>query len=419
MIKEKERSLIVGLEIGTTKVVTLIGEISVDDTINIIGVGICPSIGINKGVINDLKSIIKCIKKSINQAENMADCKIYSVYLSTSNQNINCQNEVGMVPILENEVTKEDINNVIHTAKCVKIKNEHHIIHIIPQEYSIDKWIGIKNPIGLSGKRIKAKVHLITCFSEIEKNIIKAIETCNLKINRVIFSGLASSKAILTKDECQMGVCMADIGSGTIDITIHTNGIIQHSCVIPYAGNSVTNDISYIFNIPFLQAEMIKIQYGSATTYINKKEYKNIEISNINNEPIRTIRQNELIEVIESRYTELLNLINEKILNVQKNLKKSNNYYKLGAGIVFTGGASKIKLFEKSAKKIFNMPIRIGKPKKIGNLSNNIEEPNYSTVVGLLIYGKECYENYQKNNRSKNIFTKWLQYIHSWIKNEL
>ncbi|ANF16998.1 cell division protein FtsA [Buchnera aphidicola (Schlechtendalia chinensis)] len=419
MIKEKERSLIVGLEIGTTKVVTLIGEISVDDTINIIGVGICPSIGINKGVINDLKSIIKCIKKSINQAENMADCKIYSVYLSTSNQNINCQNEVGMVPILENEVTKEDINNVIHTAKCVKIKNEHHIIHIIPQEYSIDKWIGIKNPIGLSGKRIKAKVHLITCFSEIEKNIIKAIETCNLKINRVIFSGLASSKAILTKDECQMGVCMADIGSGTIDITIHTNGIIQHSCVIPYAGNSVTNDISYIFNIPFLQAEMIKIQYGSATTYINKKEYKNIEISNINNEPIRTIRQNELIEVIESRYTELLNLINEKILNVQKNLKKSNNYYKLGAGIVFTGGASKIKLFEKSAKKIFNMPIRIGKPKKIGNLSNNIEEPNYSTVVGLLIYGKEYYENYQKNNRSKNIFTKWLQYIHSWIKNEL
>ncbi|XBC38365.1 MAG: cell division protein FtsA [Buchnera aphidicola (Floraphis choui)] len=419
MIKEKDKNLIVGLEIGTTKVVTLVGEILVDGIINIIGIGICPSYGINKGVINDLKSIIKCIKKSISQAENMADCQIFSVYLALSNKYIHCQNEIGIVPISSDEITLEDINNVIHTAKCVRIRNEHHILHIIPQEYSIDKHVGIKNPIGLSGKRIKAKVHLITCHSEIEKNIIKAVETCGLRVNRVIFSGLASSKAILTKDERQLGVCMADIGGGTIDIVIYTNGILQYSCVIPYAGNTVTNDISYAFNIPFIKSEAIKIQYGHAIETVDTgKEPKKIEISNINNNSIKTLKQNVLTEIIEPRYTELLSLINKTILNIQEKLKKSNSHYTFGAGIVFTGGASKVKNLKDSAKKIFNMPIRIGQPKKISSLINNIEETHYSTAVGLLYYGKEHFQNQKKDNISKNIFKKWFQYISYWIKKE-
>ncbi|XBC37843.1 MAG: cell division protein FtsA [Buchnera aphidicola (Meitanaphis microgallis)] len=419
MIKKKDRNLIVGLEIGTTKVITLVGEILIDGIINVIGIGICTSYGINKGIINDLKSIIKCIKKSINQAENMADCKISSIYLALSNKYINCQNEIGIVPISENEVTMEDINNVIHTARCVRIHNERHILHIIPQEYSIDEHSGIKNPIGLSGTRMQAQVHLITCHTETKNNVIKAIEACGLKINHVVFSGLASSKAILTQDECQLGVCMADIGGGTIDIAMYSNGILQHSCVIPYAGSSVTNDISYAFNIPFKKAEDIKIRYEHKETPTATKTCKQIEASNIHNKLIKTFKQDTLTEVIEARYIELLSLINKKILSVQNNTKMSKNYHKLGAGIVFTGGASKIKLLKHNAKNIFKMPIRIGIPKNISSLINNIESVNYSTVVGLLHYGKEHIQSFKKNNESKNFFKKWFQSINSWIKKEL
>ncbi|QCI23230.1 cell division protein FtsA [Buchnera aphidicola] len=420
MIKERNRDLIVGLDIGTTKVVTLVGEMLIDGIVNIIGIGICPSKGINQGIINDLKSIIKCVKNSINQAENMADCQISSVYLALSNKYITCQNEIGMVPIYNDEVTKNDIDNVIHTAKCVRIKDKHHILHIIPQEYYIDEHSGINNPIGLSGKRIKAKVHLITCNSEMKKNIIKAIEACGLKVNHIIFSGLASSKAVLTKDECQLGVCMADIGSGTIDITIYTNGILQYSCVIPYAGNTVTNDISYAFNIPFVQAETIKIQYGYAEACSSSELCEQIQITNDNNKHIKTFKQSTLIEVIEPRYTELLHLINTKILNIQEKLKKLNHSYQFRSGIVFTGGAAQIKSLKSSAKKIFNMPIRIGIPTKISSLVNHdISKSNYSTAIGLLYYGKEHFQHYQKHNETKNIFKKWFQYISHWIKKEL
>ncbi|XBC40929.1 MAG: cell division protein FtsA [Buchnera aphidicola (Nurudea yanoniella)] len=419
MTKENNRNLIVGLEIGTTKVITLVGEMLTDGVINIVGIGICPALGISQGIIYDLKLIIKCIKKSIYQAENMADCQISSVYLAISNKYINSQNEIGIVPISKNEVTIEDIKNVIHTAKCVRIQNEHRILHIIPQEYSIDKRIGIKNPIGLSGKRIKVQVHLITCHSEIEKNIVKAVETCGIKINRIIFSGLASSKAILTKDEKKLGVCMADIGGGTIDLSMYTNGTLKNSCVIPYAGNSVTNDISYAFKIPFIKAETTKIQYGCADISSSNDMHKQIEISNSNNTSIKKFKKNTLIEIIEPRYTELLNLINKKILNTQKKLKKSNNHYEFGAGIVFTGGASNIKLLKENAKKIFDIPVRIGKPKEIISLVNNIEKSNYSTTVGLLYYGKEHYKSYNKNKMSANIFKKWFNFFNNWIKKEL
>ncbi|XBC39413.1 MAG: cell division protein FtsA [Buchnera aphidicola (Nurudea shiraii)] len=419
MIKEKNRKLIVGLEIGTTKIITLIGEIVTDGIINVVGIGICPSLGIIKGIINDFKSVVKCIKKSIHQAENMADYHVSSVYLAISNKYISCQNEVGIVPISKHEVTIQDVKNVIHTAKCVRIRNKHHILHIIPQEYSIDHHVGIHNPIGLSGKRIKTRVHLITCLTEVKKNILKAVETCGIKVNRVIFSGLASSQAVLTKDEQKLGVCMADIGGGTIDISMYVNGTLQYSCVIPYAGNSVTNDIAYALNIPFKKAEIIKIQYGLAEIPSSQNIHKKIEIAQIDNKSVKTFEQCSLIKIIELRYTELLNLINKEILNIQDKLQESKNYYKLGAGIVFTGGASKIKLLTQNAKKIFNMPIRIGRPEKNGNVVNNIEKSNYSTAVGLLYYGKQHYQNYKKNKMSKNIFKKWFNSFNNWIKKAL
>ncbi|QCI17615.1 cell division protein FtsA [Buchnera aphidicola (Acyrthosiphon lactucae)] len=417
MIISKDRKLVVGLEVGTTKVVTLVGEILTDNTIKIIGFGTCASKGIDKGRINNLDLIVSCIQESINKAEIMADCQITSVYLSLSNKYIHCQNEIGIIPISEDEVTKEDLENVIHIAKSVQIPNEHHILHVIPQEYSIDQQSGIKNPIGLSGVRMQVRVHLITCHKNMAKNIIKAVEKCDVKVDQVIFSGLASSKAVLTEDECNLGVCMIDIGGGTIDFTIYINGSIQYSQVIPYAGNIVTSDISYAFSSSYYDAENMKIKYGS----IKKPSLglsKNIDLSDTNNNFQNTFQEDTLIEVIESRYIELLSLVQDKIVDIQKKLHKGGEKYELLSGIVLTGGGSKISYLSDCAEKIFNKKIRIAKPFNISGLIENITESNYSTVIGLLHYGKESYINIDKKNKEISFLKKMFKQINNWFKKE-
>ncbi|QCI15902.1 cell division protein FtsA [Buchnera aphidicola] len=417
MIISKDRKLVVGLEIGTTKVVTLVGEVLIDNTIKIIGLGVSKSKGIDKGRINNLDALVSSIQESINKAETMSDCRISSVYLSLSNKHINCYNEIGIVPISENEVTKEDLENVIHIAKSIQILNEHHILHVIPQEYLIDQQSGIKNPIGLSGIRMQVKAHLITCHQNITKNIIKAVEKCDLKVDQVIFSGLASSKAVLTEDECKFGVCMIDIGGGTIDFTIYIDGSIQYSQVIPYAGNIVTSDISYAFSTSYNDAENIKIKYGSTTKPILGSS-KNIDYSNIHENFQKTLQQDALIEVIESRYIELLSLIKDKIIKVQKKLHQKGEKYELLSGIVLTGGGSKISCLKECAEKIFHKPVRIAKPINISGLIENITEPDYSTVVGLLHYGKEFYINIENKKMHNSFIEKIFQKINNWFKKE-
>ena len=240
MIKATDRKLVVGLEIGTAKVAALVGEVLPDGMINIIGVGSCPSRGMDKGGVNDLESVVKCVQRAIDQAELMADCQISSVYLALSGKHISCQNEIGMVPISEEEVTQDDVENVVHTAKSVRVRDEHRVLHVIPQEYAIDYQEGIKNPVGLSGVRMQAKVHLITCHNDMAKNIVKAVERCGLKVDQLIFAGLAASYSVLTEDERELGVCVVDIGGGTMDIAVYTGGALRHTKVIPYAGNVVT-----------------------------------------------------------------------------------------------------------------------------------------------------------------------------------
>ncbi|AMX06778.1 Cell division protein FtsA [Enterobacter asburiae] len=258
MIKATDRKLVVGLEIGTAKVAALVGEVLPDGMVNIIGVGSCPSRGMDKGGVNDLESVVKCVQRAIDQAELMADCQISSVYLALSGKHISCQNEIGMVPISEEEVTQEDVENVVHTAKSVRVRDEHRVLHVIPQEYAIDYQEGIKNPVGLSGVRMQAKVHLITCHNDMAKNIVKAVERCGLKVDQLIFAGLAASYSVLTEDERELGVCVVDIGGGTMDIAVYTGGALRHTKVIPYAGNVVTSDIAYAFGTPPSDAEAIK-----------------------------------------------------------------------------------------------------------------------------------------------------------------
>ncbi|BGI51230.1 MAG: cell division protein FtsA [Arsenophonus endosymbiont of Ceratovacuna japonica] len=417
MIKKTDKKLVVGLEIGISKVSVLIGEILPNDMINIIGFGNNPSHGMNKSGVNNLESVVKCVQLAIDKAELMAECQISSVYLAISGKHISCQNEIGIVPISEDEITQYDVDNVIHIAKSVRMHDEHRILHVIPQEYTIDYQEGIKNPIGLSGIRIKAKVHIITCHNDIAKNIIKVVERCGLKVDQLIFSGLASSYSVLTQDERELGVCVADIGCGTIDIAIYTNDSLRYTKVIPYAGNIVTSDISYAFSITPSDAETIKINYGCALgTIISNNE--NIEVQSIDGQPPKSLQRQILAEVIEPRYTELLNLINNEILKLQGKLRNQGIKHNIDAGIILTGGGSQINGLIECAKKVFQTKVRISNPLNITGLTDDIQKPYYSTTVGLLHYGKQTYL-INKSEINKNIsISSFFQKVTNWLRKE-
>ncbi|WP_343182662.1 cell division protein FtsA [Buchnera aphidicola] len=415
-MSKKNQKLIIGLDIGSTKIVVTVGKILKNRIIKIIGFGKCHSQGIdNHGNIKNLKSISSCIKKAINEAEIIAECNISSIYVSISNKYIKCKNEIGIVPIYNNEVTKNDIKYAIYTAKCIKLKEGYSILHIIPQEYSIDQEHGIKNPIGLSGCRMQAKVHLILHKHDIQKNIIKAINQCNVKIKKIIFSGIASGQAVLKLEEKQSGVCIIDIGGNNISIVIYINGSIQHSQVIPYAGNIVTHDIAYAFNTSFDNAEKIKIKYGSKIS----SSLSTSEIINISTKygiSTKKIQQNTLIEVIESRYKELFYIISNIIIHIQKKLYEKGQKYKINSGVVLTGGGSQIKLIKKIAQKTFNMPIRIGMPKNIKTYNDQIIHPSYSTVLGLLKYAEKKIFYKKEKHKKNTILSKIYNKLHLWYK---
>ncbi|MBX4180705.1 cell division protein FtsA [Sodalis sp. CWE] len=418
MIKAADRKLLVGLEIGTAKVAVLVGEVLSDGMISIIGVGGCPSRGMDKGSVSDLESVVKCVQSAIDKAELMADCQISSVYLALSGRHIDCQNEIGIVPISEEEVTQEDVENVVHTAKSVRVRDEHRILHVLPQDYTIDYQDGIKNPIGLTGIRMQVKVHLITCHNDMAKNIVRSVERCGLKVDQLIFSGLASSYAVLTEDERELGVCLVDIGGGTIDVAIFIAGSLRHIKVIPYAGNTVTNDIAYAFEALPIDAETIKVRYGCALGALLSKE-ESIEIPTTDGQPPRCLQRQTLAEVIEPRYMELLSLVNNEIIQLQEKLRaKWAKNHSLSAGVVITGGAAKIDGLTACAKQIFHTQVRIGYPLNITGLKDHVREPYYSTVVGLLHYGKDHYLNNEMQIEKKMSVRRWFKRLSSWLQKE-
>lgn len=412
-----DRKLIVGLEIGTTKVAALVGEILPDGIINIIGVGSCLSRGMDKGSVNDLESVVKCVQCTIDQAELMADCQISSSYLALSGKYISCQNEIGIVPILEEEVTQEDIDNVVHTAQSVRVRDEYRILHVIPQDYAIDYQEGIRNPVGLSGVRMQAKVHLITCHNDMAKNIVKAVERCGLKVDHLIFAGLASSYAVATEDERELGVCVIDIGGGTMDIAVYTAGALRHTKVIPYAGNVVTNDIAYAFSTLPTDAEVIKVRHGSALRSIVSKD-ESIEVPSLGGCPPRSLQRQTLAKVIELRYTELLNLVNEEIIRLQEELCLQGVQHHLAAGIVLTGGASQIDGLVTCAQQVFHTQVRIGQPLNMTGLTTYAHEPYYATAVGLLHYGKNFYFSGEIELEKRTSVRTWFKRMSGWLRKE-
>ncbi|GAC15591.1 cell division protein FtsA [Aliiglaciecola lipolytica] len=408
MSKVAERNLIVGLDMGTSKVKAVVGEILDDGDISIVGVGTHSAKGMDKGGVNDLNLLVQSVQRAVGEMELMADCRVSSVFMSISGRHVKCQNESGMVPINNQEVTQDDVDNVVHAARSVPIALERRLLHVLPQEYTIDVQEGIKNPIGMSGVRMEARAHIITCADDMAKNLVKCVERCELNADQMIFSALASSYAVLTDDEKELGVCVVDIGGGTIDMVVYTDGAIRHTAVIPVAGNQITSDIAKIFRTPINHAEEIKINYACALRDMVSME-EQIQVPSVGGRPARMMSRHTLAEVIEPRYQELFELIHEEI-------KSSGLEEQIAAGIVLTGGSAKMEGAVEFAEELFQMPVRVGEPIGMKGLSEYVEDASFATAVGLLQYGKE---SMQAKSTHKAGSTEGLWHrIQSWFKGE-
>lgn len=381
MAKKTERNLIVGLDIGTSKVAAIVGEITSDGNIEIIGIGSTPSRSLKKGVVVNLESTVQSIQRAIEEAELMAGCQIRSVYAGIAGSHIRSLNSHGIVAIKDKEVTQYDIDRVIDSARAVAIPADQKILHILPQEFVIDLQEGIKEPIGMSGIRLEAKVHMVTGSVSASQNIVKCIRRCGLEVDDIVLEQLASCNSVLTDDEKELGVCLIDIGGGTTDIAIFVEGAIKHTAVIPIAGDQVTNDIAVALRTPTLNAEDIKRKYACALTQLANVD-EVIEVPSIGDRAPRKISTQNLAEIIEPRYEELM-------LLVQSELRRSGFEELIAAGIVLTGGSSKVMGLIDLAEEIFHMPVRMGGPQNVTGLTEVVKNPIHSTGVGLLMYGKE------------------------------
>ncbi len=381
MGKRTDKKLIVGLDIGTSKVVAIVGEITPDDEVEVIGIGSSRSRGLKKGVVVNIESTVQSIQRSIEEAELMAGCEIHSVYTGIAGSHIRSLNSHGIVAIRDSEVTIGDVDRVIDAAKAVAIPADQKILHILPQDFIIDNQEGVKEPIGMSGVRLEAKVHMVTGAVSAAQNIVKCVRRCGLEVDDIILEQLASSYSVLTDAEKDLGVCMVDIGGGTTDIAVFTEGAIHHTAVIPIAGDQVTNDIAVALRTPTQHAEDIKVQYACALTQLANAE-ESIEVPSVGDRPSRRLARQTLAEVVEPRYEELFSL-------VQAELRRSGFEDRIAAGIVLTGGSSKMEGAIDLAEEIFHMPVRVGLPQYVSGLSDVVKNPIYSTGVGLLLFGRK------------------------------
>lgn len=382
MAKKIERQLIVGLDIGTSKVVALVGEVGADGSVEVIGIGSQPSRGLKRGMVVDIESTVQSIQRAVEEAELMAGCEIRSVYAGIAGSHVRSLNSHGVVAIRDKEVQQSDIEHVIDAAKAVAIPADQKILHVLPQEFIIDGQEGVRAPIGMSGVRLEAKVHIVTGAESAAQNIEKCIQRCGLAVDDIVLEQLASSHATLTEDEKDLGVCLIDIGGGTTDIAVFTHGAIHHSAVIPIAGDQVTNDIAVALRTPTQHAEDLKIKYACALTQLANAN-ETIEVPSVGDRPPRRLERQTLAEVVEPRYEELFNL-------VQAELKRSGFESMIAAGVVLTGGGAKMEGAIELAEEVFNMPVRLGVPQNVSGLIDVVRNPIYATGVGLLLFGNKA-----------------------------
>ena len=378
MAKET-KELVVGLDIGTSKVVALVAEVRPDGVLEVLGMGSHESKGLKKGVVVNIESTVSAIQRALEEAELMADCKIASVFTGIAGSHIRSFNSTGMVAIKDREVTALDVDRVIETARAVNIPTDQQILHVLRQEFIIDGQEDVREPIGMSGVRLEVKVHIVTGAVSSAQNIVKCVRRCGLEVNDLILQPLASARAVLSEDEKDLGVCLVDIGGGTTDIAIFTHGAIRHTAVIPIAGDQITNDIAMALRTPTPDAETIKIRHGVSLRQLADAN-EMVEVPGIGERAPRMMSRQTLAEVIEPRVEELFSL-------VQKVLRESGFEELLSSGVVLTGGSATMQGMVELGEEIFHMPVRIGLPVYSGGLADVVRNPRYATAMGLLLEG--------------------------------
>ena len=408
MSRKGDKNLIVGLDIGTSKVVAIVGEITDEGNVEVIGIGTHPSRGLKKGVVVNIESTVQSIQRAVEEAELMAGCEIHTVHAGIAGSHIRSLNSHGIVAIRDKEVTSSDVERVIEAAQAVAIPADQRTIHVLPQEFIIDHQEGIREPIGMSGVRLEAKVHMVTGAVSAAQNIIKCVQRCGLQVEDVVLEQLASSHAVLTEDEKELGACLVDIGGGTTDIAVFSGGAIRHTAVIPIAGDQATNDIAISLRTPTQYAEEIKIRYACALSQLANPD-ETIEVPSVGDRPPRRLARQTLAEVIEPRYEELYML-------VQDELRRSGFEELVAGGIVLTGGSAKMEGAIELAEEVFHMPVRLGVPQFVQGLSDVVRNPIHATGVGLLLYGQEALADKAASSPLSGGFNDAWERMKNWFQ---
>ncbi|MGQ9507794.1 MAG: cell division protein FtsA [Thermodesulfobacteriota bacterium] len=402
----KKDLIVVGLDIGTTKICTVVGEL-VDGQVQIIGLGTHPSKGLRKGVVINIESTVQSIKKAVEEAEIMADCHITSVYAGIAGGHIKGINSHGVIAVKNKEITPNDVKRVIDAASAIAIPMDREIIHVLPQEFIVDDQDGIKDPVGMSGVRLEGRVHIVTGAITSAQNIIKCANRAGLDVDDIVLEQLGSSEAVLTPEEKELGVAIIDIGGGTTDLVIFVNGSIKHTAVFSLAGSHITHDISVGLRTPLEEAEKIKIRYGCALTSMVRKD-ETIEVPSVGGRRPRILSRQTLAEIIEPRAEEILSLVHEEVVRMgYANI--------LPAGIILTGGSAILEGMPELTEQIFNLPVRRGIPTGIGGLVDLVSSPIYATGVGLVLYGSRNRAKSRFRVDERNIFSKVTHRMREWI----
>jgi cell division protein FtsA len=404
----EDKNLIVGLDIGTSKIVAIVAELQPEGTLKVIGLGQHASRGLKKGVVINIDSTMQAIQRALEEAELMADCKISSVFTGIAGSHIKSLNSRGMVKIKDAEVMQADVDRVVDTARAIALPSDQQILHILTQEFIIDGQEDVREPLGMSGMKLEVRVHIVTGAVAAAQNIVKCIKRCGLEVSDLVLQPLASSMAVLTEDEKELGVCLVDIGGGTTDIAVFKQGAIRHTAVVPIAGDQATNDIAVAFRTPTQAAEEIKIKHGCALRQLaDPREV--VEVPGVDGREPRQLSVQTLAEVIEPRIVELYEL-------VLSELRRSGMEEMIASGIVITGGSSMMRGMVELGEEIFHMPVRLGMPRYVGGLSEVVGNPRYATGVGLVLMGKQQVERHLLNQMESGSFADILSRMKSWFK---
>jgi cell division protein FtsA len=406
--KKSAKNLLVGLDIGTSKVVAIVGDIGRDGALEIVGLGQHASRGLSRGVVVDIEATTNSIRRAVEEAELMAGCRVQSVYAGISGSHVKAHSSQGIVAVRSKEVTEADKERVIDAARAVPITNDQRVLHVVPQEWSVDGQEGIRDPAGLFGVRLEAKVHIVSVNSSAAQNIYKCVERCGLHVDRLILEPLASSYAVLSADERDLGVCLVDIGHGTADVAIFKDGSIRHTAVVPVAGEYVTRDIAAMFRTPTQSAEQIKIKHGCALPALIQKD-EEIEVASTGDHPPRRISRQAMSEVIRARYHELFNDF------IKRELHRSGFYDLIAGGVVLTGGSAKIQGVLELAEEVFEVPVRLGLPQGVQGLTDVARNPIYSTAVGLLLFGRD-HLPHDRGEFESSGFKQALERMRHWFQ---